>query len=283
MFNRQETFFRYEPELRDLLRTRTRGLVIRRSRETGKQTLFVFQRIELVSSISPERYGDAEISLSGDNYWILLTAVDDANLLVGFNEYVQSFLPFTLFLIVVCIGVAILLAWNCSRPVISLAMAARQIKDGDYSARATVYTTDDMGKFGQQFNEMASRLQQTIEQLRLSEAKYRQIFENSKDCIFVTDKDCTIIDINQAGRELFGLDADTPLDKLSLSGCQAENGTTDNRTVIQENMLLNGYVKDYEKSRENAGLSVKKRFSYKIHRNCHKRCYECRKEYHEFP
>jgi len=246
MFNSRETFFRYEPDLRELLNSEPRGLVIQRSRETGKQTLFAFQRIELISSIAPETYGDSEISLSGNNYWILLTAVDDANLLVGFNEYVQSFLPFTLFLIVVCIGVAILLAWSCSRPVVSLAAAARQIQNGDYGARAKVYTTDDMGKFGHQFNEMASRLQQTIEQLRLSEAKYRQIFENSKDCIFVTDTECTVVDINQAGRELFGFDKDTPLDKLSLTCCQAEGGPVGSMPVLQEDMLRNGYVKDYE-------------------------------------
>jgi PAS domain S-box-containing protein len=246
MLGTGETFMRHEPELTGWLRSGDRGITIRRSSETGKQTLFAFQRLSPVSTLGPEDARSDGTPGGEKNSWILLTTVDDADLLVGFNEYVQSFLPFTLLLLAICVGVAVVVAWSCSRPVVSLGQAARRIQGGDFSARARVYTSDDMGKFGTQFNAMASRLEQTIDRLQLSEAKYRRIFENSRDCIFVTDTQCNIVDINQAGRRLLGVEPDSPLDQLSLNCCQAGPGSTDNKPMLQEDIHTKGYVKDYE-------------------------------------
>ena len=246
MLGTDETFLRHEPELADWLRSGDKGITICRSNETGKQTLFAFQRLSPVSCLDSSDSETTDTETGTKNSWILLTAVDDADLLVGFNEYVQSFLPFTLLLLAICVGVAVVVAWSCSRPVVSLAQAARKIQGGDFSARAHVYTADDMGKFGNQFNAMASRLEQTISRLQLSEAKYRRIFENSRDCIFVTDTQCNIVDINQAGRRLLGVEPDSPLDQLSLNCCQAGPGSTDNKSMLQEDIHTKGYVKDYE-------------------------------------
>ena len=242
-----ENFNRYEPELTRWIKSGDRGIIIQQSNETSKQTLFAFQRIVLSSSIAPLRVQDNSVTPSRmDRTWILLTTVDDADLLVGFDEYVQSFLPFTLLLLVICIVVAILVAWSCSRPVVSLAKTASRIKSGDFSARAQVYTRDDMGKFGNQFNDMAEKLETTIISLQRSESKYRQIFENSQDCIFVTDTQCNIVDINQAGRRLLGVDPDSPLEQLSLNCCRTDSGKEEGKPVIQQDMHATGYVKDYE-------------------------------------
>jgi len=242
-----ETFNRYEPELARWLKDGDQGITIQQSSETSKKTLFAFQRILLSSSITSLHNAPPPVSPDQKGiYWILLTTVDDADLLVGFNEYVQSFLPFTLLLLSICIAVAVLVAWSCSRPVVSLAQTANQIKSGDFSARAQVYTSDDMGKFGNQFNDMAEKLETTINSLQLSERKFRQIFENSQDCIFVTDTNCNIVDINQAGRMLLGVNPDSPLNQLSLNCCRTDSGREDSKPVIQQDMHAKGYVKDYE-------------------------------------
>ena len=247
MLGTDETFARYEPELAPLIQARDRGITIQKSSETSKQTLFAFQRIQPASSITPLNDNDAINSPARvHRQWILLTTVDDAELLVGFNEYIQSFLQFTLLLLAIGIGVAVLVAWNCSRPVVSLAQAAIQIQAGDLSARAQVYTSDDMGKFGNQFNAMAENLEKTISNLQISESKYRQIFTNSRDCIFVTDTNCNIVDINQAGRRLLGVNVDSPLDQLSLNGCRSGPDNEDDKSVIQRDIRSKGYVKDYE-------------------------------------
>lgn len=235
MLNGNDNFFREEPGLKELLQEQHQGVLIRISEETGRQTLFGFKRIALNPPNSPAR----------DNYWIVLTTVNNAELLVGMNEYIQAFVPFTLLLIILCIGAAVLVAWSCSRPVVSLAHAAKQIHQGNLAARAQVYTVDDMGKFGDLFNEMADKLEQTISRLQLSESKYRRIFENSRDCIFVTDTECNIIDINSAGKELLNFETTNGTNQLSLNCCQ-NTGSQSGNSVLQDEIQKKGYVKDYE-------------------------------------
>ena len=235
MLNGNDNFFRDEPRLQQWIQSKQQGEVIRTSEETNRRTLFAFRRINLNST---------DLTATS-NYWTILTIVDDSDLLVGMNEYIQSFVPFTLFLIVLCIGAAVLVAWNCSRPVVSLATAAKQIHQGNLSARAQVYTVDDMGKFGRLFNEMAEKLEETIRRLRLSESKYRQIFENSRDCIFVTDTRCHIIDINAAGRKMLGFGDSDNVKQLSLNCCQGMDNR-DGNSVLQNDIQEKGYVKGYE-------------------------------------
>ena|GEM_PF-1904913 len=243
------TFFSDEPELSQWLRDNERGVVIRRSRQTYKQTLFAFQRIHF-SSPAAGTGGTRVVTRDGEgrdgDYWILMTTVDDVNLLVGFREYVRSLLIFTLLLLVICIVTAILVAWNCSRPIVSLARAAKEIQQGNLSARAEVYFRDDMGKFAHLFNEMADKLEKTIRRLQLSESNYRQIFENSRDCIFVTDTQCTIVDINKAGMKLLGLDETSSPDELSLNCSSIEHGFDHANSAILEEIHRRGYVKDFE-------------------------------------
>ena len=129
--------------------------------------------------------------------------------------------------------------------MVSPAAAAKQIHQGNLSARARVYTVDDMGKFGQLFNEMAENLEQTIRRLRISESKYRQIFENSRDCIFVTDTQCRIIDINDAGRKMLGMEPSDNIQQLSLNCCENQD-RQDGNPVLQQDIQEKGYVKDYE-------------------------------------
>ncbi len=204
MLGHNETVVKDEPLIAAWLGTKERGTQLKDSAVTGKKTLYAYIRIPLTYPIQPdfpENFGDNR----SNSYWILLTTVDDANLLLGLNEYVQSFLKFTLLLTALCVVVAVFVSWRFSRPILSLARAASKIHQGDLSSRARIYSQDDMGKFGNLFNKMAENLEKSMGNLQRSEAKYRLLFENSQDCIFVTDKEFRIVELNQAGRNLFAL------------------------------------------------------------------------------
>ncbi|MDP2210195.1 MAG: PAS domain S-box protein [Candidatus Aquicultor sp.] len=79
------------------------------------------------------------------------------------------------------------------------------------------------------------------EQLRLSEKRYRQIFENAHDAIWVQDLSGTVIAANQAAGELFGYELHT------LVGMDSEKFFPDKdyafSQAIQKNLLngLNGH------------------------------------------
>jgi PAS domain S-box-containing protein len=86
--------------------------------------------------------------------------------------------------------------------------------------------------------------------LRLSETKYRRIFEGSKDMIFVTSTDGVIKDVNQAAVDLLGYSSKKEL--LSLSSIGQVYHNLMHWEVFKKQIDQYGFVKDFE-----AGFSRK--------------------------
>lgn len=80
--------------------------------------------------------------------------------------------------------------------------------------------------------------------LRISEKKYRRIFEGSKDMIFITSKEGAFKDVNQAGVDLLGYGNKQEL--LSLVSVLKVYYNPMHRKVFQEQIERHGYVKDFE-------------------------------------
>ena len=80
--------------------------------------------------------------------------------------------------------------------------------------------------------------------LKESEAKYRTLFEESKDGVFISTPDGRFLDINPAGVELFGYSSKEELMKLNI----AEDLYVDpsQREKIKQVLNTQGFVKDYE-------------------------------------
>jgi PAS domain S-box-containing protein len=78
--------------------------------------------------------------------------------------------------------------------------------------------------------------------LRESEEKYRTLFEDSRDVIFVSSRQGRILDINAAGLDLFGYTRE------EMMGMDARllYATPDGRAAFQERIEREGSVKDYE-------------------------------------
>lgn len=81
-------------------------------------------------------------------------------------------------------------------------------------------------------------------QLRKSEEKFRSLFEDSKDAIFISTPGGKIVDINQAGIELFGYDSKEELLKSDIVKDLYVN--PDDRKKLKQQLEGAGYVKDLE-------------------------------------
>jgi PAS domain S-box-containing protein len=88
------------------------------------------------------------------------------------------------------------------------------------------------------------------DELRLSETKYRRIFEGSKDMIFITSTDGVIKDVNQASVDLLGYGSKKEL--LSLSSIEDIYQNPMHWKVFKKEIDRYGFVKDFE-----AGFSRK--------------------------
>ena len=81
-----------------------------------------------------------------------------------------------------------------------------------------------------------------LQALLQQEKKYRTLFEESKDTIFISDTSKRILDINRAGNELFGY---TNEELLSLDPAKLYYHSEDRKRMWQK-LLSSGYVSDYE-------------------------------------
>ena len=101
------------------------------------------------------------------------------------------------------------------RPLGELTRGAQRVAAGDFDHQITPSTGDEVQVLADQFNVMTTALKQSyagLEQrvaertgeLRESEERYRDLFEQSIDAIFMTSADGKVVDVNQAAVDLFG-------------------------------------------------------------------------------
>jgi PAS domain S-box-containing protein len=92
--------------------------------------------------------------------------------------------------------------------------------------------------------ERTEELSQAYEALRFSEEKYRELFEESKDTVFVASGEGKIVDINAAGVELFGYQSKEEM--LNLDPKEDLYWNPEDREKYIRFIQEYGYVKDYE-------------------------------------
>ncbi len=82
------------------------------------------------------------------------------------------------------------------------------------------------------------------EDLRKSEQKYRTLFEESRDVVFISTPEGRFLDINTAGLILFGYDSKKEL--LSIDIVKDLFVHPETRPIYEQTLARDGYVKDFE-------------------------------------
>jgi len=96
----------------------------------------------------------------------------------------------------------------------------------------------------QSIGEDITERKRAEELLRQSEEKYRTIFEESKDIVYITTPEGRILDINPAGVELLGYSSREELSEANVS--QDTYWNSRDREAFQKVIAEDGFVRDYE-------------------------------------
>ena len=80
--------------------------------------------------------------------------------------------------------------------------------------------------------------------LRASEEKYRTLFEESKDAVYISTPEGKYVNINQAGVELFGYSSKEELLAIDIANDLYFN--PEDRKIFENMLYQNGFVKDYQ-------------------------------------
>jgi len=89
----------------------------------------------------------------------------------------------------------------------------------------------------------AAELKRVGEAIREAEEKYRTLFDESKDAIYITSREGKFLDINRALLELFGYSREEMIDKLDVREIYVYPGERD---TFQQEIEKKGSVRDYE-------------------------------------
>lgn len=129
-----------------------------------------------------------------------IQAIDDMNK----SRYILLFTIISALFI--CIIIAVSLVKTITKPINELVKAAREIRLGNLNYRVSYADKTEFGELARSFNEMAFALDKNISEIEESEKKYRQLFENAKDGIFVIDAEGankgSIVSANRAAAEM---------------------------------------------------------------------------------
>jgi PAS domain S-box-containing protein len=152
-------------------------------------------------------------------------------------------------LIWICISLSVamifslLLTRKLVHPIKQLSGEMAKVSSGNLDVHIKPTTRDEIGLLTESFNQMVQDLKHSREAFIETEAKYRRIFENSKDMIYITSMQGKFIDVNQAGVEMLGYTHKKELMNIHLKDTYLN---PEDRKRFQSEITRKGFVKDFE-------------------------------------
>jgi PAS domain S-box-containing protein len=118
-----------------------------------------------------------------------------------------------------------------------------KVSQGNLDVQIAPTTKDEIGLLTESFNQMVRDLEQNHEALKEAEKKYRRIFEDSKDMVYITSSDGKVIDVNQAGVDLFGYGSKEEMMQIHVKDTFLN--PEDRKRFLNE-IMKEWFVKDFE-------------------------------------
>ena len=249
------------------------------NKEDGKQYVDIMAPV-----VSEERNGDAAAfpeknPAQGRIIGYIHLGISQESLSIRTAQFLYSIMGLTSLLVILGVMATVFITRRIIAPIQDLDRATQEIADGKLDRRIEIYTGDEVADLARAFNHMLDRLrgshdeverntaeltkalermkqeiderERTERALKESERKYRTLFEESRDGIFICTPGGKFLDVNRAGVELFGypsVEALCAADPRDLYSDPEESGSI--RRMLEER----GFIKDHEvKMKRNDG------------------------------
>ncbi|MEM7035272.1 MAG: cache domain-containing protein, partial [Chloroflexota bacterium] len=174
--------------------------------------------------------------------WLVVVVIPADDFMGQITANTQATILLSAIALIVAILVGLLTAYWVVQPILRLNRAAKSLAQGQWEQTLASNRQDELGELAQSFSRMAKQLQASFATLKTSEEKYRSLFEDSKDAIFISMASGEVIDMNPAGLELFGYPVDT-VPSLHMQEMYANPTDRDKfRSLIEQE----GMVRDFE-------------------------------------
>ncbi len=135
---------------------------------------------------------------------------DSVNLLLSTNNQLLGLAALVAALcgVLVLAGSEVVHRWLIA-PITKLHKATAEFAAGDLDYRVQVNSDDELGTLGTSLNEMAASLGR-------SESRYRSLFENLRDALFICDAEGTILEYHDSDTQVLGANPDEAVGRKIL-------------------------------------------------------------------
>jgi len=159
------------------------------------------------------------------------------------EQIARTALMWILIGLVIAILLSLFLTRKLTLPIKHLSKEMGEVAKGNLDAYIQPTTKDEMGLLTESFNHMIKDLKDSQHALREAEEKYRRIFENLQDMVFINATDGKYIDVNPAGARMLGY-----ADKQELMQIRSVDTylNADERKRFRDEITKKGFVKDFE-------------------------------------
>ncbi|MBI2158691.1 MAG: HAMP domain-containing protein [Candidatus Rokubacteria bacterium] len=107
--------------------------------------------------------------------------------------------------LVAALGIGLFVARRLTRPVVEMQAVAGRMSEGDFGARASVRSPDEIGALGRALNALAARLRDRVQDLEQERAKATAILDAMVEGVIAVDGRDSVVLLNERVRVMFGL------------------------------------------------------------------------------
>ncbi|MBS3906011.1 MAG: PAS domain S-box protein [Syntrophaceae bacterium] len=175
--------------------------------------------------------------------WGVVVQVPVAEAYEPIKEITRTAIKWIIIASILAFGFSLFLTRRLTSPIKQLSSEMAKVSKGNLDVRIEPTTKDEIGVLTESFNRMVQDLKKSQEAIKKAEEKYRNIFENSKDMVFITSVDGKFIEINQAGVEMLGYSNREEIREISVRDAYIH---PEERKKFQDEVAQKGFVKDYE-------------------------------------
>ncbi len=172
----------------------------------------------------------------------LLFLLPEKAIIAGIAKTIQDAIIIICVLFIGIITISYLFSTTLTQPIQKLQEATREIAKGNLDYIVEVKGEDEFAELAKDFNRMVEELKISRLALKESEEKYRGVFEESTDVIYISTEDGKLVDINKAAEKLFGYTREELL-KMNVENLYVDKS---DRERFKREISQKGFVKDYE-------------------------------------
>ena len=144
----------------------------------------------------------AEAETAGSGVVVFQVSLDEASAFLTTVEHLLVVVG--LGVLSVALALSLVGVGRIVRPIQLLLTGTRRLAAGEWSHRIPVEGGGEVGELAGSFNEMAASLAQSLDALRGSEQRYRDLFDNALDLVFTADRQFCLTSVNAACRSVLG-------------------------------------------------------------------------------